>query len=183
MIKSPFKSNLNTLVIIDGHHLNTLARKNNMNIEFKVLRELLSQSPLLGSPKYYTATLVDADGEPKNNLAALISWLSFNGYDTITQNVYQINNDSRDYNKYSISHINMHMCLDILTLYYEQSFGRLLLISGNREIVPIIQRMRKLGVQIDIISSLDFEAVPPEIRSNCDYFYEFTEIADQFNKV
>ena len=180
MTTSPFKSTLRTLVLIDGFHLNSLTKKHNMNMEFLVFRDLLNQAPLLGVPKYYTTVQITSDGEPTNNIASLLSWLSFNGYNVTQQNVYQINTSDTKEVKYTTSPILMDMCIDAISLYYEQTYQRLLIVSGNREIVPFIKHLRDLGVQIDVISSIDLDAVSQEVRSNCDYFYEFTDLAPLF---
>lgn len=180
-MKSPvFDSELTTLVLIDGLHLNSLSWKHNVNVEFQIFRALLDETPLLGSPRYYTTVQMVKAGEPANNVMALLSWLQFNRYNVITQEVFQIKPDSGDGVSYTPSHIMMSMCIDALSLYAEQGYQRLLIVSGNREVVPFLQYLRDLGVQIDVISSLELGAASPEVRSNCDNFYEFTDIVSLF---
>lgn len=175
---NPFKSPLKTLVLIDGVHLSALAKRHQMHIEFKELRTLLSTLTLLGSPRFYTTVQIMGNGEPRQGIVSLINWLSHNGYMVVQQDVFQIPPYTET--KWSMSHIHYQMTIDAINLYHERGYERLLLFAGNLELLPLIRYMRERGVQIDVMSSFELDAVAEDIRTNLDVFYEFTEYADLF---
>jgi uncharacterized LabA/DUF88 family protein len=159
------------VVLIDGQNLRALERRLDKRFAYdSVSQWVQSKGMFLVSARYYTA-VKHGIGEYAA-VEKLLKWLSCHDW---AVNVVQM----REYhgNNGPVYRGSVDCAMTVDALEQAEVVDQLYIFSGNADLVPLAEGVRRLGCRVTAVSSgaANPSFVSQEFRSACDSFIEITE--------
>lgn len=151
-----------TLVQIDGFYLSALASAVGFALDFRAFHRSLSTATHLLRATYYV-DLVHGD----DNICRLTDWLEYNGY------LVSIRTRHRDE-----SALGAYVAMAVDAVSQLSHYNHLVIVSGNRALLPVIRAVRNSGPQVTIIGTLrkGSAEVSDKIRRSADHFIDAVQL-------
>lgn len=159
------------IMMIDGTDLHHTLRALNADIDYRKLREIFVGEMQLVRAIYYALT---ASGEEEFGVRRLLDWLDYNGYVVRERSVREFSdaNGSRTRR----GNVSLQMAVDALEM--TSLIDRLILFSGDADLVPLVKAVQRKGVCVTAVSTL--ASKPPmiakELRRQVDHFVDMREL-------
>jgi uncharacterized LabA/DUF88 family protein len=159
------------IMMIDGTDIHHPLRALNADIDYRKLREIFVGEMQLVRAIYYALTT--SEGE-EFGVRRLLDWLDYNGYVVRETSIRQFSdaNGSRTRR----GNVSLQMAVDALEM--TSLIDRLILFSGDADLVPLVKAVQRKGVCVTAVSTL--ASKPPmiakELRRQVDHFVDMREL-------
>jgi uncharacterized LabA/DUF88 family protein len=159
------------IMMIDGAGIHHTLRALNADIDYRKLLQLFVGEVQLVRAIYYAVTGLE---EEDVGLRRLLEWLDYNGYVVRKR-------PSREFTDANGSRIrrgsvSLQMAVDALEM--TSLIDRLILFSGDADLVPLVKAVQRKGVCVTAVSTL--ASKPPmiakELRRRVDHFVDMREL-------
>lgn len=156
-----------TRVIIDGDSLHKLSKGQNIDVDFKRLREMYrtaTSGPV--AFEYFAVEPVETvDGQPHSQLRRLLDWLTNNGF-----RVRSVEADLADSNSLRImrSELLVWMALEIAAA--ARRSDRIVVWSGDRALWRAVDAAQEAGSFVELVA--DGAVVPGALMRSADVFID-----------
>jgi uncharacterized LabA/DUF88 family protein len=158
-------------IFIDGYSLMSATRTLGYSVDYKRLRDHFAKRGVLVRLNYYTTVRDDSDGDVYVSTRGLLDWLSYNGYTVVAKPFRVIT--TGDTRKFKGS-ITLELAVDALRAC--DTCNHLVLFVSDGDYAPLVQEIKRKGVRVTIIGSLDpMNKIADSIRREAD---EFIDLAD-----
>lgn len=159
-------------MMIDGSNLFQTARALDVDIDFRLLREISAQTARLLRASYYT---VLPDEQEYSPLRPLADWLAYNGYSVVTKPLKKITNE----NGYRWRRGNISVELSIDAMDLAPKLDHLLLFSGDGVYRRLIESLQSKGIHVTVVSAVNAQScmVADELRRQADTFLDLQDLA------
>lgn len=146
-----------TIVVIDGHHLQSVANLLNVKIDFKGMREYLSGMYAPDRVKFFSS-IEYKEGDEDTPYVRLLDWLSHNGYD-VSYKEYPTS-DKRD------------VAVDLATycMSMKDKYNRFVLFVGDGRYEYLVEELKRAGCLVRVLSTE--KAASTALRKAADQFIE-----------
>ncbi len=158
-------------LFIDGANLFAAARALGFDIDYRKLRELMSDQGRLIRAFYYTAMVEDQEFF---SLRPLVDWLDYNGYTMVTKPAKEFTDA---YGRRKIKG-NMEIELAIDMLEMAERLDHVVLFSGDGDFRRLIEAVQRKSVRVTVVSTM--RSNPPmaadDLRRQADVFVELQDL-------
>jgi uncharacterized LabA/DUF88 family protein len=159
------------IMMIDGTGLHYTLRALNADIDYRKLREMFVGDMQLVRAIYYALT---APVEEESGVRRLLDWLDYNGYVVRER-------PSREFTDANGSlirrgSVSLQMAVDALEM--TSIIDRLILFSGDVDLVPLVKAVQRRGVCVTAVSTLALKPpiIAKELRRQVDHFVDMREL-------
>lgn len=157
-------------LFIDGANFYAQARGLQMDIDYRRLLQLFSQSCRLVRAFYYTAILEDQEF---NGLKPLVDWLDYNGFTVVTKPAKEFT-DSFGRRKIK-GNMDIELAIDMLEM--APHLDHAVLFSGDGDFCRLLDAMKRRGVRTSVVSSTKTQPsmIADDLRRMADNFIELQD--------
>ncbi|MBT9383305.1 NYN domain-containing protein [Pseudooceanicola sp. CBS1P-1] len=159
--------------LIDGPNFYATARALGIDVDYKRLMGLLSQTGRLLRASYFTP-ISTAEGEHVA-LRPLVDWLDYNGWNVIAKPAREFTDDEgrRRFRG------NTDVDLALTAVNLAPRITHMALFTGNRDFAPLVQDLQSKGVRVTVVSSMKTKPSPfaaDELRRAADTFLDLEDL-------
>lgn len=177
------------VVFLDSWHLNDVSRALNFNIDYVKLLSFFDNEDSILRAYFYTNTTYiapnyDDDEIGRSSTMKFNDFLSYNGYDVVqAMPRFVFNHDAGKTMKLPDYYVNM--ALDMIDL--APTVERFYIASNSNAILPVLDRIKKLGVGVTLISTKtksqdSFFVLNQALTMACDEFIEIAGAVEKLSK-
>ena len=159
------------IVMIDGTGIHHTLRALNADIDYRKLREIFVDEMQLVRAIYYALTVPE---EEEAGVRRLLDWLDGNGYLVREKSI----RESGDANgsRTRRGSVSLQMAVDALEM--ASRIDRLILFTGDSDLVPLVKAVQRKGVRVTAVSTLASKppVIAKELRRQVDQFVDMREL-------
>lgn len=159
------------IMMIDGTGIYHTLRALNADIDYRKLREIFTGEMQLVRAIYYALTASE-DGE--FGVRRLLDWLDYNGYVVREKSMREFSGAKS--NRTRRSSVSLQMAVDALEM--ASLVDRLILFTGDADLVPLVKAVQRKGVCVTAVSTLASQPpmIAKELRRQVDHFVDMQEL-------
>jgi uncharacterized LabA/DUF88 family protein len=159
-------------LFVDHCNADAAARALGFSIDYQKLVEVLRSNGRLVRAHYYAGL---AEGDEYSPLKPVLDWLGYNGFKIVTKAPREV--IDRLGRRRVTSSLNVELTIDALEL--APRLARLVLLSGDGDLCPMVEAVQRSGVRVTIASTAKARPsiLADALRRQADEFIELADLA------
>lgn len=164
-------------VFIDGANLHATLKLLGLEVDYRKLRDFLTQGGRFIRANYYTAFWDDQD---YSALRPLIDWLDYNGFNVVKKPAREMV-DAQGKRRLK-GNMDVDLAVDMLNM--APKLDHAVLISGDGDFRRLVEAVQNLGVRVTVVSTLRASqpVLADELRRQADQFIDLADIAAEIRR-
>jgi uncharacterized LabA/DUF88 family protein len=165
-----------TTVLIDGPHIYAMSKMLNINVDFKRLLEYFHERGPVLRVHYFTTVL---PAETTQTLRPLLDYLEYNGYTVIEKLMTESVTDA------GRARFKGSMAVEIVVTAMElaRTVEEVILVAGDRDYCALIESLKRSGVRVVVISTMESNVVADELRRAADQFIDLINLRPALQRI
>lgn len=162
-------------LFVDGPNLSAASKALDMHIDFGKLLETFKPKGRLLRANYFTPV---TSREDPNSIHKRVDWLVYNGWNVITKPGKL--SENKDGLPYIRGNIQVELAMAAMKL--APHIDHVVLFSGNRDFIPLVQYLQESGTRVSVASTLETPSHPfiaDDLRRQADAFIELAKLREQ----